>query len=83
MHQVPPLLLKQNRSLQNSTRSLHQIRTLKLAVLGIQVPPHAGPSFQEQPHSQSLSYTQCTNTKQRLPPIHIRRKRLRVRMVLP
>jgi hypothetical protein len=29
MHQVPPLLLKQNQSLQNSTRSLHQIRTLK------------------------------------------------------
>lgn len=83
MHQVLPLLLKQNQSLQNSTRSLHQIRTLKRAILGIQVPPHAGPSFLEQPHSQSLSYTQCTNTKQRLPPTQIRRKRLRVPMVLP
>ncbi len=83
MHQVPPLLLKQNQSLQNSTRSLHQIRTLKLAVLGIQVPPHAGPSFLEQPHPQSLSYTQCTSIKQRLPPTQTRRKRLRVPMVLP
>jgi len=83
MHQVPSLLLKQNRSLQNSTRSLHQIRTLKWAVLGIQVPPHAGPSFLEQPHSQSLSYTQCTNMKQRLPPTQQGERDLRVPMVLP
>jgi hypothetical protein len=34
MHQVPPLLLKQNRSLQNSTRSLHQIRTLEVGSSG-------------------------------------------------